>query len=96
LIYKASSTTAAASAAVSCTWDVSSVQGSLYLFRSANYTLIGVDSESGGANVGWGTSGGCLSSTWQYNAELVYSFVSDVNGAHYPPAHWDGPDWITC
>jgi hypothetical protein len=94
--YKASSTTAAVDAAVSCTWDVSSVQGTLYLFRSANYTIIGWDSESGGANVVWGTSGGCLSSTWQYNAELVYSFVSDVNGAHYPPAHWNGPIWITC
>lgn len=94
--YKASSTTVATSATVSCTPDVSTVYGTLYLFRSANYTIIGADSESGGSAVIWGTSGGCLSSTWQYSAELVYAFVSDVNGAHYPPAHWNGPVWISC
>jgi hypothetical protein len=94
--YKASSTKAAAVAAVSCTIDVSNVNGTLYLFRSANLSMIGFDSEGGGRNVAWSTSGKCLASTWQYNAELVYSFASIVNGTHFPPGHWNGPVWISC
>lgn len=94
--WKASSTTVATAASVWCTVDVSSVVGSLSLFRSSNYTQIGFDYETGGRGAVWGTSGSCLSSTWQYNAELVYAFVSDVNGAHYPPAHWADPSWISC
>lgn len=94
--YKASSTTVAADATVYCTPDVTTVYGTLYLFRSADYTLIGSDSESGGSAVIWGTSGGCLSSTWQYHAELVYAFFSEVNGAFYPAPKWNGPAWISC
>lgn len=100
--YKVSSTTAGASASVACTPDVFYIGGSLYLFRSANLTLIGHQTKAGGtlslprSSMVWATNGGCLSSTWQYHAQLTYNVISGVNGARVAPAGWAGPSWITC
>jgi hypothetical protein len=94
--YKLSSTKVGAAASVSCTSDVYSVGGTLYLYRSANFTLIGSDTEHFSGNFGnWSTSGGCLSSTWQYNDQTSFSAISSVNGG----INWGdaaGPSWISC
>jgi hypothetical protein len=93
--WKESSDRAATAANVQCTVDVTDIWGTLYLYRSANYTLIGSDGESGSmGQVYWFADGACLSSTWQYNADLTYGFTGQ-NGSRYAE-HWAGPSWISC
>jgi hypothetical protein len=70
----------------------------MYLYRSANYTLIasGGGSTDGPYNGGWDTADGtCLSSTWQYNLDTEFYATSGVNGSVYAPL-WYGPVWISC
>lgn len=94
--YKLSSTSVGTNAAVTCTADVYQLSGTLYLYRSSNFTLIGADTEYFSQNNGnWVTNGPCLSSTWQYNSETSFSAVSRYNGG----VSWSdaaGPSWISC
>lgn len=100
--YKISAMRVKTNSAANCTTEVYSIVGTIYLFRSANYTLIGQSTSSGGSQTApvraktWATTGTCLSSTWQYNAELWWCATSAVNGS----ACW-GPmvpptSWISC
>jgi hypothetical protein len=94
--YKINSSTVGTAASVSCTSDVYSVGGTVYLWRSSNWTLIGSDTEhSNGQFANWSVTGGCLSSTWQYNASAAFSAISSTNGG----VNWSeqaGPSWISC
>lgn len=100
--YKISSTRVATDAIVTCTVDVWYISGTLYLYRSANFTVIGSNSRAGGSptqprsSMAWYTSGDCLSSTWQYHGYLVYNVISNQNGAIYPSPILAGPSWISC
>lgn len=100
--YKINGTTVGTNASVSCTPDVYYIGGSLYLYRSANLTLIGHQTKAGGtlsaprSSMVWATSGGCLSSTWQYHGQLLYNVISGQNGGKSAPSQWAGPSWISC
>lgn len=93
--FKASSNSVATEALVNCSSDVDEFNRSLGLYRSANYTYIGSDNEEGDSGAAFYASGGCLSSTWQYNSYLYFQAVSDVNGAN-DFGVWSYTEWISC
>ena len=93
--YKVNSSTVATKALVSCTSEVESVKGWLFLYWSAYYRTDGAAYYSGSpAGTAFYTPGPCQSGTWQYNATLSYS-------AETPNANYDFDDdfptqWIRC
>lgn len=94
--YKLTSTVVETFAFVTCTVDVTEVFGTIYLFRSANWTPIGVSTTyASGPGAGWETQGTCLSSTWQYNSAISWGFYG-VNGGVFAPTSYAGPSWISC
>lgn len=96
-IVKTSSTTVQGQVASSCTGDVTWQGVTMYLYRSANYTLIasGSKSQNGPYMVAATGNGTCLSSTWQYNLQTFFNAVSSVNGS-VSRILWFGPQWVTC
>lgn len=96
-ISKTGSTTVKGFVSHSCTTDVTWQGVTMYLYRSANMTLIAQGSKTqNGSSMSAATSNGtCLSSTWQYNLQMQFSAISNVNGGSNWQ-EWQGPVWISC
>jgi hypothetical protein len=96
-IVKVSATKVQGQVTSSCTSDVTWQGVTMYLYRSANLTLIASGSRANYSAylVAATNQGTCLSSTWQYNLQTFFSAISNVNGG-VERELWFGPRWITC
>lgn len=83
-------------ASVTCTPDVFWVFGTIYLYRSANFTQIGYGSNANpGPGAAWSATGSCAPSTWQYWSGISWGFTG-ANGSVFAPVSYAGPSWISC
>jgi hypothetical protein len=93
--WKWSSSLVATQAFVSCTNNVETVHGWIYLWRSRYFYLTGAAYYFGSwAGTVFFASGNCASSTWQYNASLNYTMDTPSGDFDFDD-DW-GPSWISC
>lgn len=89
--------TAYAAVAVSCTPNVTEINGTLWFYRGSGWTNIGFDDGISYAYWGyWQADGTCAQSTWQYNAIFSYAVETNDMGGWWWGNFYHGPVWMSC